>query len=410
MRKLFFNALSLTLLSLILLSCEKEEKTYLGSLTVKLQPNTNYPTASLIDVEVKLINTTDNITRNANTDASGTVIFTNIPVGQYNVSTSIRVSAGLTLNGVMQSITISASENKSVNVQLTGVPESNNFIIKEIFFAGKQDYDQKDRFFEIYNNSDKTLYADGLHFADLAGNTGSSANDPVLDLTLDTYYYAMRVAKIPGSGTTYPVLPGKSIVIAFNAINFKESFNPNNWAKLTIEDYLDLSKADFEMYAFPFLQSKGFTGNKSFDIDNPSVPNVDILFMQNAANNAFFTLNAYGPALVIFRPEGALNVDDFILAPTATPNNRFYYLKIPVKFIIDGVDVLDNSSSAKFKRTTNVVDAGFTYLKANGNAFYSNMSIRRKVDRTEGSRKILMDTNNSSNDFEAIARPTPKNY
>ncbi len=96
--------------------------------------------------------------------------------------------------------------------------------------------------------------------------------------------------------------------------------------------------------------------------------------------------------------------------PLLTPTNQIFYLRIPVKDIIDGVDVLDNSSAAQFKRMNSRIDAGFAYLKADGNAFYSGMSLRRKLKTTEGGRSILQDTNNSSEDFEAIDRPTPRNY
>ncbi len=400
----------LAIVSLTLVSCEKEEKSYLGSIMVQLQQNASYPDVSIENVEVTITNTSDNIQRTQSTNAAGSVEFQDIPVGIYTIETSIEITLSLTLNGVAQSVSLEPNEIKNITLPLEESIASDNFVIKEVFFAGKKDYEQKDRFFEIFNNSAETLYADGLHFADLAGNTGSDANDEVLDLPLEQYCYATRVAKIPGTGTTYPVEPGQSIVIAFDAINFKENFNPNNWAGLTLEDYLDLSTADFEMYAFPFLESKGFTGNSFFDIDNPSVPNVDILYMYNASNNAFFRLNDYGPGLILFRPETTLDVENTILSPSSTPTNQIYYLKIPVKNIIDGVDILDNSSAAAFKRMNSKVDVGFAYLKADGGAFYSGMSLRRKQESTQGSRTILKDTNNSSNDFEAIERPTPRNY
>lgn len=409
MKKQFLNiSLILLIASFMLASCTKDEGAYLGVIKVQISAPTDFPNQSVSGLEVTLLNTSDNTTRKATTDANGLVTFNNTPVGVYNINTSIKLSLSLTLNGVAQNVALTPNEIKLVNVPLIGVPASDGFVIKEIFFAGKQDYSQTDRFFEIYNNSNKTLYADNLYFADLAGYTGSNVNDAVLNLPLDQYYYAMRVAKIPGTGTTYPVQAGKSIVIAFNAMNFKEGFNPTNWAKLTIEDYLDLSKADFEMYAFPFLETKGFTGNATFDIDNPSVPNVDILYMYNAANNAFFRLNDYGPGLIIFKPEGQFSTTDVIESPLSTATNKLYFLKIPVSSVIDGVDVLDNSGASKYKRMTNIVDAGFTYLKPDGKAFYSNMSIRRKVERTDGDRKVLKDTNNSTNDFEAISRPTPR--
>jgi hypothetical protein len=59
------------------------------------------------------------------------------------------------------------------------------------------------------------------------------------------------------------------------------------------------------------------------------------------------------------------------------------------------------------------IDGSFTYLKADGGAFYSGMSLRRKINETATSRfgrVVLQDTNNSSSDFESINTPDPKGY
>ena len=58
---------------------------------------------------------------------------------------------------------------------------------------------------------------------------------------------ARAIIKIPGTGNTYPVQPGESIIIAEDAINHKE-FNPLS---------IDLSKANFQ-----YLKGRN-------DIDNP---------------------------------------------------------------------------------------------------------------------------------------------
>jgi hypothetical protein len=41
---------------------------------------------------------------------------------------------------------------------------------------------------------------------------------------------------------------------------------------------------------------------------------------------------------------------------------------------------------------------------------YSGTSLRRKVKQEIGGRKVLMDTNNSTNDFEENKTPTPKSW
>ncbi|WP_435523133.1 DUF4876 domain-containing protein [Chryseobacterium indoltheticum] len=66
---------------------------------------------------------------------------------------------------------------------------------------------------------------------------------------------------LPGTGNQYPVQPGDFIVIADNAINHKQN---------TSTAY-DLHNADFE---FPS------TNPALGQVDNPSVPNADIIYSQ----------------------------------------------------------------------------------------------------------------------------------
>jgi hypothetical protein len=74
---------------------------------------------------------------------------------------------------------------------------------------------------------------------------------------------------------------------------------------------------------------------------------------------------------------------------------------------------MENSTLGDWKRLPDAIDASFTYLKADGNAFYSGLSTRRKVDAEASAkfgRVVLQDTNNSSSDFETITTPDPRGY
>ncbi|MNP70531.1 hypothetical protein D3C76_1667780 [compost metagenome] len=56
------------------------------------------------------------------------------------------------------------------------------------------------------------------------------------------------------------------------------------------------------------------------------------------------------------------------------------------------------------KRLPETVDAGLTYVGVAN----SGRSVIRKVKSTIGQRAVLMDTNNSSEDFEVNNNPTPR--
>lgn len=101
------------------------------------------------------------------------------------------------------------------------------------------------------------------------------------------------------------------------------------------------------------------------------------------------------------------NYNYHIVAPGGEADMTGKSYKLPNNWILDAVNM-----SAKTKFQWSVVapnlDAGFTYsseIERDGNRF--KKSVRRKVVSRDGSRAILMDTNNSTDDFEPQAGANP---
>jgi hypothetical protein len=107
----------------------------------------------------------------------------------------------------------------------------------------------------LYNNTDTTIYLDGL----IVGNGLNYDYDfPIFPCSASATYsldpqgiWALWFHQLPGSGTDYPLPPGKSVVLATDAIDHRPLFSLG----------LDLRNADFEFYA------------GGSDVDNPAVPN-----------------------------------------------------------------------------------------------------------------------------------------
>ncbi len=219
-----------------------------------------------------------------------------------------------------------------------------------------------------------------------------------LPLSKEEFVYADKVARIPGDGDDYPVQPGESIVIAFNAVDWTSG---GENSEITV----DLSSADFELYAVDWLESLGRQGNTWFDIDNTDVTNMDMIYL-NIENYGQFSFLSTGASIAIFNSETV--PAETVTDPNSSESNPIYYLKIRVEDIVDGIDMLFNSEAAAFKRLPSSIDAGFNFVEGNS---YTSKSVRRKVAKTtaEG-RKILQDTNNSTNDFDAIDLPTPRGF
>ena len=147
-----------------------------------------------------------------------------------------------------------------------------------------------DQYITIYNPSKQTLYLDSLAIV-------TNQIDPRVifefapgDNFVNSYYGVNSIMCFPGKGHDYPVKPGQTIVIANHAIDHAkdyEKYLDDNGENLKeyegIDQFLDLSKADFEW-------SPSTDKN-----NNPNVPDL----MPITPNRAMSTIpEAVGLALV----------------------------------------------------------------------------------------------------------------
>lgn len=408
MKHYLTTAMLFAVMAILVTGCKKDDDSVLGSLEITVGTAETYAGLDTKDVEVTLTNTTDNSVFKAITDAAGKVMFTELAPGTYSASASIKLSAekafpftGLnkevTLNALKADINILPKEAKAETITLDG-KTGGSLVIKEIYSVGAANDGYsilfKDQFIEIYNNSEEVQYVDGLYLAYLAPQRAGSdpTKEIVTTLPIGEYIYASKILQFPGTGTQYPILPGKAMRMAINAVNYLEA-KPAAYST-------DNSKADFDTYAINWLIANGRTGNTTFDIDNPNVPTMKCIYLFVQKGGFFNMDNAASLALLKLDADPATPANT-ILDPDIT-STQLYYVKLPGASVIDGVDVLETSSANVYKRLPSSVDAGFTFVNALGKSSYSGKSIRRKTSLTlPGGRKVLMDTNNSGNDFEA---------
>jgi hypothetical protein len=398
--------IALFLLISVTISCDStDDIPNLGNLEVQVTLASGLSDISLADIDVSITQTVDNSTLIMNTDLNGLATFSDIPVGTYTVIVA-HATDDYTLSGTANNIVIAKQETVATAVEVNAVNQDGGLVIKEVYSAGSGFIALfKDAFVEIFNNSSETLYADGMYIANLFGESGATGDTAVYSVLTDTdYVYTDVMSQIPGDGTDYAVEPGKSIVIALNAINFKEgSANPDK--------ELNNTDATLEHYSVDWLEAQGRFGNSFFDLDNPAVPNMTNIYIFEQTN--FFRLSTAAASVVLVSSDATF--DDSSIVDYTEPGSTSTYkvMKISVDNVIDGVDILNNSGAADFKRTPSTVDAGFTYVNADGAISYTGLSSRRKVDEVATARfgrTILLDTNNSTVDFEAIAFPDKYGY
>ncbi len=323
-----------------------------------------------------------------------------IAYGSYKITVNgvvIASSEEVRAAGIGQTDITSAVKNFTINLFVKKFHE--DFIIEEVFFTGVKTSDNKNynssRYFKITNNTNKLLFADQLIIGQSEFLTTDDKNPTPYNNNLS--FPVKGVMVLPGSGNQYPVEPGDFIVIADNAINHKQN---------TSTAY-DLHDANFE---FPS------TNPALGQVDNPSVPNAEVIYSQ-MTYNMFFLHNRGFESYVIARFPIGETIESFLQkfkydytyqnsAGSITSKSAY---AIPNSWIIDAEN---NSVPTKFIHTltSSSMDSGWASVGATDNdANRYGKSVRRKTAgiMTNG-KNLYMDTNNSTNDFTKDAVPSLK--
>lgn len=433
MKQFFFLTLSVLLLSVY--SCKKNDVTVKP---ISLEVSVHYSDAEkelglpLNDILVKITNLTSGQVYTQKTDAGGKAVFASIAPGNYNLNAEKNFTKAeyTTATGlaITTDIAFNAAESKSFNVDAS-IPmvlktgRIGDLVFKQIYYAGSNTSRGavfRDQFIEIYNNSNEVIYADSLYFGNSYANMSAlSATQQRYDWTKapgmvavgdanNDYVYARYLFMIPGTGKQYPIEPGKSIIIAQTAINHTQPFVGNDGKTYSVTDpalTVDLSQADFETYVVEYKRAEADDPTKfkpyMWDIDNPQIKNVNVLHI---AAGQDYVLDALGrDDFFIFKTTQDPSTWKKYAAPVTGNTNN--YIQIPVKYIIDAVEVkhaVESSRSAK--RLPEALDGNGTFV-AGGQ--YSSQSIIRKTAKTVSGRRILQDTNNSANDFFNKSKADP---
>ncbi|MBQ7717134.1 MAG: DUF4876 domain-containing protein, partial [Prevotella sp.] len=266
-----------------------------------------------------------------------------------------------------------------------------SILISKIYSAGSKDSKNKNylagRYIELYNNSDETVDIAGLYLGLIETNSSPAYT---LGLVPDTIFMK-QIFRIP-TDKSYMVAPGQSIIITNSAIDHTQT------AMNAFEH--NLLNADFEA-----KDQQGKTTN------NPDVPALELVYTAYAAISNM-NLSQGGPGgIVIFETEE--DVTNWPLAYNYGKTSGNKWMKLPAKYILDGVDVLKNTAQtgvdANLKRLYDYIDAGYAYI--NSASGYNGEVMYRKVQSTtEDGRKILSDTNNSLSDFAISSEIAPREF
>jgi signal peptidase I len=296
-------------------------------------------------------------TKISQTDENGIFVSKSLPCSRYSISVRMvhPLDPNIVIVGNIKDLDLNISDNLCDTIIARQV-SSSGISINEIYSVGPVNnfFFFYDLFIELYNSSDEVKYLDGLTISRMSGNSegmgpGADEDD---DGDIDGVTYFFKFPGNPGE-KNYPFEPRKFLVLAGDAVNHKN----------TLENAVDLSKADWEFY-------NQFSPE---DIDNPNVPNLINLRSDRTVD---FLIGLTGDVIVLTDGRDTVWNDG-----------------LDISTVLDGVEY---QSGPSLKKTLDSrVDRGYALCPQK----YSDKSMQR---HEPGS-----DSNDATLDWEIIPFPTP---
>ncbi len=362
---------------------------------------------SAMDISGRNVTMNSTTALSATTDANGRVTFTNIVPEVYNISTSWKISSdeykaitgksvggkSFTVVGNMASQLLNSSTTTPLSLTTT-IVEDQMFLISKVQYQGcKNDLNKNyiyGKYVELYNNSDQTISTKGLYLV-LMESVSSGLVYP-LDQITDTVI-GKQVFQIPEK----TIAPGGTLLLVNSAVDHTTK-GASAAANLLDADY----------------EAKDMSSKANAHENNPAIPALPLLYTAYSTLTYMNLVNG-GPCSLALVQTDEDTMNDWIknkLTYGYSPKSKTtLYIKIPTKYIIDAVEILKYNSSTgvdlNSKRFYNYLDAGYTCTTA---SYDGKIVVRKTSHTTEDGRKVLMDTNNSTNDFEVSDELKPREY
>lgn len=319
-----------------------------------------------------------------------------IPTGYYDWSSSgVFGTAGRLqrIRGYAKGQSTVGTGNVDIRTYLTS--NNTDLIIAEVFFAGTLTPEGKqytgDKYVVLYNNTEDTLFADGIVLVESKMKNTTQITLKPVDFR-NEYFAADALYRIPGTGKEHPVAPGGTILLVDNGIDHR-SYNPNSF---------DLSHADFEWYDVS-------TNPNYTDVNNPDVEDLEKIYC--------YTLTIWAPnnqgntSLALCRLPDSISAEDYvarykftydyiIVTKAGTFDMSATACKLMNNWVVDAVNLCP-STTYQWLVVDDSLDGGYTYVATAGNdkSRYGKCVRRRTMTTHPSGRRILQDTNNSTEDF-----------
>lgn len=422
-----------------------EDDLYKGSLkrvNITLSFDEEYASYDKSSFYVILEEITNNNNFTYHTDSDGT-LKAEIPYGLYNIRAGghLTTNSKVLFNGERSRVELTASTTADININLL-TSFTGALIIKEVYHAGTQrtPYEgtwQYDQYAIIYNNSETVHYLDELCIGTLDPGNSNATNSWLIDdpenpgskIIPDTLAVSTAALQFPGNGTDYPLEPGEQAVLVFtgavdHTVMYPLSVNLNHSDYFVVYDNNIFTNTTYHPAPGPAIQSSRF-----------------MKIARKFGTSTAYAVSISSPALILYRvPQEMGELVSYANQDKNTifkPGSTTPYLKVPIDWVLDGVDVYNGAATNNNKRLKAAVDAGYVTMPTT----YQAMTVYRNVDEEatleipgneafivrsysqgndpsgidaeatirKGGRIIYMDSNNSSDDFHARSTQSLRN-
>lgn len=355
-----------------------------------------------------LTNTTEQITYQFKSDLWGKFTLVELLPGEYTVSVTGSLTAaevtqvtgknavdGSNLIGFKSSVNFKQGETPLLSDIDLILPTQSSLIFKELYYCGSRTPSngsyRNDNFYTIYNNSENPVLLNNVYIANTENYGGIGVTGPLWPGETPGEYahvYLQAVWKIIAGENPVYIQPGQSVTIATMAAPHNQDSQYN------LSSPVNLIDADYETYSSD-------PSNKYTDF--PAV-NMARTFWPDYGD--LWRISVLGQGMVLIQAtKEEFSGFETVTLPEAFQDpfeNEEYWLckKVPAKYIIDAVDLIQNKTVTNTKRFPPLLDSGFTTVAGT----YTGSSVIRKIIGNKSGRLIYQDSNNSTEDFEVSSK------
>ena len=335
------------------------------------------------DVTITVKDNNSSASYDSKTDAEGTAKFI-LPSGLYSASASYRENTTTVYNGFNSNISVSAGTDASFEIEMKSSKVS-QIIIKELYIGGcLQDDGIKtfgyDGYVILYNNTDITADASDVCFAFATPFNSNSSSKYMVNgrLSYESEGWIPAGYAIWWFNSAVEIPPYSQIVIAMKGAVDHTQIHSNS---------VDLSKGEYYCMYDP---ESGFNNTTIYPAPSAAIPSSHYLKTYRYGLGNAWPYSQISPAFYILKQT---NIGDFTKNTENydyTENQNLPNVKVPVEWILDGVEVYTTTSDKNSKRLTSEIDNGYVmFTKALGYSVYRNVD-QEATEAIEGNKEKLI--------------------